>query len=272
MTDSSNPYTAPKSSIEPGSGQTMISCKGCSKEIHKFASACPHCGLLQRSRPYKNKNLAGLFAMLFGAFGVHRFFLGQWWGVFYLLTFWTGIPSIISFFEAFVFWFSNVQKWDAKYNEAKPASPTEQSGAGTIIIISVVVLFVGVAILGILAAIAIPAYQDYTVRAKVNQALVEASPHKIDIQLYYEENDSMPSSNAEIGIQNNVLPSGHTFELSQKGFTITYDSVDQIDGLTIEFEAYLDQGLFAWDCTGGTLLNRHRPSICRSSETSTRSD
>ncbi len=184
-----------------------------------------------------------------------------------MLTFWTGIPSIISFVEAIVFWCSNVTFWDVKYNDGKPANPSEQTGAGVIVLIVIVVGFVGVAIIGILAAVSIPAYQDYTIRAKVSQALVETSERKAKIQQYYLENNELPGNNSDIGVDSDTLSSGHTAELSEQGFTITY--VDQtnsyVDGKTIEFRAFLDEGTFAWDCTGGTVSDQHRPSQCRAS-------
>jgi len=73
-----NPYTASKASVEPGISEGMTKCDGCAKDIHRLANICPICGLSQRSRGYENKNITGALAMLFGAFGVHRFFLGQW--------------------------------------------------------------------------------------------------------------------------------------------------------------------------------------------------
>ena len=270
MTDQTNvpnPYTPPQSSVQPSADGELISCRGCSNQVHIHAVACPHCGLLQRSRPYKNKNIAGVLAMLFGAFGVHRFFLGQWWGLFYLLTFWTGIPSIISFVEAIVFWCSNVINWDEKYNERKPAGPTEQTGAGVIVLIVVVVGFVGIAFIGILAAVSIPAYQDYKIRAEISAAFIETADRKARIQKYYQDNNELPSRNSDIDVESDELTSGNTAELTQEGFTVTYvNSInDSVEGKTIEFRAVINADGFNWDCTGGTVLNQHRPSQCRES-------
>src|SRR5436309_13717114 len=57
-------------------------------------------------------------------------------------------------------------------------------------------LMIVVAIIGILAAIAIPAYQDYTVRSKVTEAVAGMSAAKVAISEYYQSQGSMP---AEIG-------------------------------------------------------------------------
>ena len=57
----------------------------------------------QRRRGYKPKIGTGIFALITGGFGIHRFYLGQWWGIFYLLLFWTTIPALIAFVEGIIF-------------------------------------------------------------------------------------------------------------------------------------------------------------------------
>ncbi|MDR0914937.1 MAG: NINE protein [Oscillospiraceae bacterium] len=66
--------------------------------------------------PLKNKYVAGVLAILFGTFGVHRFYLGNaGLGILYILFFWTGIPTIISFFEGIVYFFSNDFNFQVKH-------------------------------------------------------------------------------------------------------------------------------------------------------------
>ncbi len=92
-----------------------------------------------------------------GESGLHRFYLGQWWGIFYLLFFWTWIPSLISLVEGIVFLVSNDQKWNAKYGNTK----------GSSVVVLIAVAFVVITIIGILAAIAIPAYNSYVEQAQI---------------------------------------------------------------------------------------------------------
>jgi TM2 domain-containing membrane protein YozV len=97
----------------------MVFCRGCGKEIHESAVACPHCGAPQRAPGQgKSKVVAGVLALFLGGIGVHRFYLGQWWGIFYLLFCWTLIPSIVAFVEAIVFFVTDDADWNAKYNHA----------------------------------------------------------------------------------------------------------------------------------------------------------
>ena len=60
-------------------------------------------------------------------------------------------------------------------------------------------LMIVVAIIGILAAIAIPAYQDYTIRAQVSEAFSITSELKFDIKDYYKDRGVFPASNEAAG-------------------------------------------------------------------------
>lgn len=65
----------------------------------------------------RNKNIAGLLALLFGTFGVHRFYLGQkGLGVMYCVFFFTGITAIVGFIDALVFFSMDEERFDDKYN------------------------------------------------------------------------------------------------------------------------------------------------------------
>jgi TM2 domain-containing membrane protein YozV len=94
----------------------MVFCRGCGKDIHESARACPHCGAVQyQPNRGKNRIIAGLLALFLGGLGIHRFYLGQWWGIFYLLFVWTFIPLLIAFVEAIVFFVTSDARWEEKY-------------------------------------------------------------------------------------------------------------------------------------------------------------
>ena len=62
-------------------------------------------------------------------------------------------------------------------------------------------LMIVIAIVGILAAIALPAYQDYTVRAKMGEPLAALAEAKTTVSEYYVANNALPATQGVSGIQ-----------------------------------------------------------------------
>ena len=154
----SNPYSTPEGQLEAN----LVFCRDCGAKISKSALNCPSCGA-QQNAGGRSKVAAGLLAIFLGGFGIHRFYLGQWWGIFYLLFFWTWIPGLIALVEGIVFLVSNEQSWNEKYGN---------KGGASVLVLVLVAFFVVVPIIGILAAIAIPSYQQYIEKAE--QTRIEA--------------------------------------------------------------------------------------------------
>lgn len=65
-------------------------------------------------------------------------------------------------------------------------------------------LMIVIAIVGILAAVALPAYQDYTIRAKLSEALATAAEAKTSVGEYFISNGFFPSANSIAGVRTNV--------------------------------------------------------------------
>lgn len=96
----------------------MVFCRGCGKEIHDSAAACPHCGADQhRSRAkiggVSNKEYwtATLLCFFLGVFGVHRFYVGKVGsGIAQLLTF--GGLGFWTFYDLMMIMTSNFEDSD----------------------------------------------------------------------------------------------------------------------------------------------------------------
>ncbi|MDO8414243.1 MAG: pilin, partial [Gallionellaceae bacterium] len=77
-----------------------------------------------------------------------------------------------------------------------------------------------VAIIGILAAVAIPAYQDYVVKAKLSKVQSTLDPVKLALAMYYQENGSFPNSSTATTVWTSIgIPNGPTLpsELASLG-------------------------------------------------------
>ena len=243
----------------------MTHCAGCNHEIHPTASTCPNCGAPQRKRKYKSKSVAAILAFFLGAFGVHRFYLGQWWGIFYLLFCWTTIPGIIALIEFIVFLVTGHERWDEKYNEGKPPSPVEGPGGGMIAVIVIVGVMAASVLFGVIAAIMLPAYQDYTSRSHVSEAMLEVGRVKISVAEYMMIQQSMPGNNAALGLDEPYLTqSEHQVFISDSGIELVLkDMGTGLGGKSIWLMPDNENGQFVWVCFSETIPPRLLPMSCR---------
>lgn len=241
----------------------MIHCQGCGKEIHRTAAKCPHCGFSQlRGKRYKSRIGAGVLALLLGGLGVHRFYLGQWWGLFYLLLCWTGIPALIALIEGIVFLCTDQQKWDDRYNDGIAG---DGSSAAIVVVIAVVIMFVVVSMIGVLAAIAIPAYQDYTLRARVAQVMNHAAGAQAAVSEHMARTGAPPASLQDAGFDAAAPKDVGGIEWSpeRSEIVVTMRGAAPIDGKSFALRMKGEGGGARWSCGPVDLPNRYLPSSCR---------
>jgi len=128
-----------------------------------------------------------------------------------------------------------------------------------------IVLGLLVPVAGIIAAVTIPAYQDYTVRAKVSEALAAASPARSAVDAYMSERNAVPKTLAEAGVE--VAPSarvqGITINPRNATLTVTL-AFPPLAGKTILLVPKRAGGnAITWTCRPGTAPRRFLPANCR---------
>jgi type IV pilus assembly protein PilA len=130
-------------------------------------------------------------------------------------------------------------------------------------------LMIVVAIIGILAAIAIPAYQDYTIRAQVSEGLNLSGGAKAAVTEYFQDRGALPTDNNEAGLAANTAIKGkyvNDVNVASGVITVTYGSGAHsvIDGKAITLTPGTGSaGSVQWTCAGSGIVNKHLPAACR---------
>ena len=123
-------------------------------------------------------------------------------------------------------------------------------------------LMIVIAIIGILLAIAIPAYSDYTVRAKVTECINGLAPLKTGVSEYYLSNGTMPSVIASVG---SAFSSQYCRQASLSAGTLTITSATTTGGapVTLEMRPTTNaQNTVVWTCSSSGEI-KYAPSSCR---------
>ncbi len=128
-------------------------------------------------------------------------------------------------------------------------------------------LMIVVAIIGILAAIAIPAYQDYTIRAQVSEGINLTAGAKAATTEYSMDTGRWPTDNsfAGLSVPGEIRGKYTSAVASALGvITVTYggDAHALIQGATLVMTGVTNAGSVEWVCTTG-MADKHVPAACR---------
>lgn len=126
-------------------------------------------------------------------------------------------------------------------------------------------LMIVIAILGILMAIAIPAYQDYTVRAKVSEAMTMASPAKLAVAESLSSTNVMPADAAAAGY---AFPGATSFvtgiTIAAGVITVATANTGTTGNLVLTPAQIGTTAQLNWSCkANSTIPTKYLPSKCR---------
>jgi type IV pilus assembly protein PilA len=148
-------------------------------------------------------------------------------------------------------------------------------------------LMIVVAIIGILAAVALPAYQDYTVRAKMSEVILALSACRTTITEIYQSGGVAPAANGwgcgEAGGSGTPISSKYVNQITTNANGVVFATITGINtdvnaklltlvpiatgGAAAVYTTNSGAGLFGWVCgsatTGTTVSAKYLPGSCR---------
>ena len=135
-------------------------------------------------------------------------------------------------------------------------------------------LMIVVAIVGILAAIAIPSYQDYTVRSKITEGINAVDAAKTSVSEFYTSQGHMPANAASAGITSpsTKIINGLTYTMTTGGQSATlalaFNAIggSVTSGQTLVYAGYGSSTGVVWTCTNGAasqIASKYKPANCR---------
>ena len=130
-------------------------------------------------------------------------------------------------------------------------------------------LMIVVAIIGILAAIALPSYVNYSIRTQVAEGISVAGAVKTAVSEYYHERGGFPADNtaASVPAPGDISSKYVTsVAVADDVITITYggQANGRINGENITLTAADNTGSLEWTCaSGGVIQPEHLPGACR---------
>ena len=131
-------------------------------------------------------------------------------------------------------------------------------------------LMIVVAIIGILAAIAVPMYLDYAIRTQVAQGINLASSAKVAVAEYYQDTGLYPADNATAGLAAPPTITGKyvlQVEITAGGLievTFGGDANAKIENAKLTIAPNDNEGSVSWACSGdAVLVDKWLPPACR---------
>ena len=160
-------------------------CSACGQQLHPQAEICPSCGVRVTNPKAASKVALLLMTFFLGGMGGHKFYQKKYLlGILYLVFSWTYIPSLVALVEFIIYAVTKEEDLQRKYPE---------TASGVVVVLAIILPLVFIAIVGILAAIAIPQFAMYRQKAFDSAAKSDLMACRTQVESYHGDNFSYPT-------------------------------------------------------------------------------
>ena len=163
---------------------------------------------------------------------------------------------------------SKIAKAATAFGDAGAQQAEAARLGGTSMVGVIIAVFVAVSMIGVIAAISIPAYHDYTIRAQVAEGLNLARGAQSAVNDSYELGGLVPTDNDEAGLPPPEAISGQytaSIAVDSGEVIVTYgnDAHNVIWGESLTLTPHEVNGAIDWKCASADIDDRHLPQACR---------
>ena len=234
-------------------------CSHCNTIAQINNGRCSHCNCIADTFVYRSKIAAATLAFFGGAVGLHRFYLGQWRGIFYVLFCWTPIPWIAGIIESIIFLSTSQKNWNLNHNLGIWAGRENGKVLGIFIALAVIVLLGAFTLVSWLpfnmANQVFNAQKEQRQRIQAAEHIAQATEH------YLLTYDRRPENLGELELDNALIDPAKASIRFNRGqiHLLPYNNANtEIIMLPVVLK---DEVL--WDCTTPALPQIMLPRQCR---------
>ncbi len=210
--------------------------------------------------PYVCTSLLGLVSSLLGASGAPMMGIGYLVYILAILL----LPPLFANSLYYRHCQSKIRKAEQLHDDrARQLGYLSAKGGTSNVMLFVVLIFGFIAVIGILAAIAIPAYHDYTLRSKMSGVYQSGQAITQELTQYYAEHQALPTDIHELAIP--TLPNWVSgVQLDSNQGVLELQLAPPSTGQSLQFVASEDEnGILSWRCQSQTIRPRALPQACR---------
>lgn len=207
---------------------------------------------------YKSRVAAAALALFGGALGLHRFYLGQWRGLFYLFFCWTPIPWLVALIECVVFMATDQPRWNQKHNSGVSNGRESAKVLAAFLIIGAML-----AVTALIASAYIP-FKMLSGMANMQSDINAAQVASTSAQNYIMRTGRRPQRLSQLDLPANFKEDYATrLQIENGRIKLLYQSTSARAGGQLIMQPVIVEGQTFWDCSASTVSARLFPDNCR---------